>query len=81
MVSKQICGDIVLFETSHKEIKLSVSIEQETVWLAQAQMVELFERDISVISRHINNIFKENELEKSVFVEIFDRSERNVSQS
>lgn len=57
-------NDIVLFETGDKEIKLSVPIEQETVWLTQAQMVELFERDISVISRHINNIFKEDEVEK-----------------
>ena len=57
-------GEIVLFETGDKEIKLSVPIEQETVWLTQAQMVELFERDISVISRHINNIFKEGEIEK-----------------
>ncbi len=57
-------NDIVLFETDDKEIKLSVPIEQETVWLTQAQMVELFERDISVISRHINNIFKEDEVEK-----------------
>lgn len=57
-------GEIVLFETSDKEIKLSVPIDQETVWLTQAQMEELFERDISVISRHINNIFKEDEVDK-----------------
>ena len=41
-------NDIVLLETGDKEIKLSVPIEQETVWLTQTQMVELFERDISV---------------------------------
>lgn len=56
--------EIVLFETSDKEIKLSVHIEQETIWLTMAQMVELFERDISVISRHINNIFNEEEVDK-----------------
>lgn len=39
-------------------------MEEETVWLTQAQMVELFQRDVSVISRHINNIFKEGELDK-----------------
>ena len=55
---------IILFESGDKEIKLAVPVEQETVWLTQAQMVELFERDISVISRHINNIFKENEVDK-----------------
>ena len=57
-------NEIVLFETEDQEIKLSVPIENETVWLNQNQMVQLFERDVSVISRHINNIFKENEVEK-----------------
>jgi LPS O-antigen subunit length determinant protein (WzzB/FepE family) len=42
-----------------------VRIDEDTVWLTQAQMVELFERDQSVISRHINNVFKEKELTKS----------------
>ncbi len=57
-------NEIVLFETSDKKIKLTVPIEQETVWLTQAQMVELFGRDVSVISRHIHHIFKEAELDK-----------------
>ncbi len=56
-------GEIVLFETSNKEIKLSVLIEQETIWLTMAQLVKLFERDISVISRHINSIFNEEEVD------------------
>ena len=56
--------EIVLFETEDKEITLSVPIEEETVWLTQAQMTELFDRDVSVISRHISNIFKENEVDK-----------------
>lgn len=56
--------EIVLFETGDKEIKLSVHIEQETIWLTMAQLEELFERDISVISRHIKNIFNENEVDK-----------------
>ena len=56
--------EIVLFETEDKEITLSVPIEEETVWLTQAQMTELFDRDVSQISRHISNIFKENEVDK-----------------
>lgn len=56
--------EIVLFETSDKEIKLSVLIEQETIWLTMAQLVKLFGRDISVISRHINSIFNEEEVDK-----------------
>ena len=43
---------------------LDVRIENETVWLNQAQMSELFQRDRTVITRHINNIFKEKELEE-----------------
>ena len=57
-------NEIVLFETEDKEIKLNVPIEQETVWLTQAQMTELFSVDRTVITRHVNNVFKENELDK-----------------
>lgn len=56
--------EIVLFESDDKEIKLTVPVERETVWLTQAQMTELFERDISVISRHISSIFKEGEVDR-----------------
>ena len=56
--------EIVLFETEDKRISLNVPVRDETVWLTQSQMVELFQRDVSVISRHIKNIFKEEELEE-----------------
>ncbi len=46
------------------EFELDVSIAKQTVWLTQAQIIDLFERDQSVISRHINNIFIEGELDK-----------------
>lgn len=49
---------------SENSTQLEVRIEDETVWLTQAQMVDLFQRDVSVISRHISNIFREGELEK-----------------
>ena len=52
-------NEIVIFETEDKSIRLEVPVEQETVWLTQAQMIGLFGRDQSVISRHINNAFKE----------------------
>lgn len=52
-------NELVLFETKDNAIKLDVPVENETVWLTQAQMIELFDRDQSVISRHINNAFKE----------------------
>ena len=56
--------DEIIVYQSDTTLQLEVRMEDETVWLTQAQMVELFQRDVSVISRHINNIFKEGELEK-----------------
>jgi len=54
-------NEIVLFEDN--DLKLEVNMKDDTVWLTQAQMVHLFERNIGVISRHIKNIFEEGELE------------------
>jgi len=55
-------SEIVLFETSDKEVTLSVPMDGDTVWLSQAHMTELFNVDRTVITRHVNNIFKEKEL-------------------
>ena len=57
--------DIILFETEDKEIKLSVPVENETVWLNRSQIAELFERDVKTIGKHINNALKE-ELDDAV---------------
>ena len=57
-------NEIVIFETEDKEVKLPVTVEDETVWLNQNQMIELFGRDQSVISRHIRNVFKEHEVDE-----------------
>lgn len=53
---------IQLFQAADGKVELEVSLDQDTVWLSLDQMVELFARDKSVISRHISNIFKEGEL-------------------
>ena len=45
-------------------LRLDVRLENETVWLTQAQLCVLFQRDVSVIGRHIKNIFTEGELAK-----------------
>lgn len=63
-------NEIVLFETEDQEIKLSVPIENETVWLNRSQMSELFDRDIKTIGKHINNALKE-ELDHEVVVAKF----------
>ena len=54
-------NEIILFE--NQDVKLEVNMKDETVWLTQEQMARLFDRNIGVISRHIKNIFTENELD------------------
>ena len=54
-------GEIIIYQPD-KTTQFEVRIEDETVWLTQAQMVDLFGRDRTVITKHISNIFKENEL-------------------
>ncbi len=55
-------NEIILYQPD-ATVKLEVRLENETVWLTQQQMSVLFERDRTVITRHINNIFKEKELD------------------
>lgn len=57
---------IEIFKTTDNQIELIVQFDTDTVWLSQAQMAELFQRDRTVITRHISNIFKEKELDKKV---------------
>jgi prophage maintenance system killer protein len=54
---------IEIYKTENGETEISVTLEHDTVWLNLMQLTELFQRDKSVISRHINNIFKEKELD------------------
>ena len=56
-------NQIVVYQPN-ETIRLDVRLENETMWLTQAQLCELFQRDVSVISRHIKNVFAEGELEK-----------------
>lgn len=59
-------NQIVIYQTEDGQLSVDVKIENETVWLSQAQMAELFQKDRTVIGRHINNIFKEGELDLSL---------------
>jgi hypothetical protein len=60
--------EIVIYQPEEKSSRLEVRIENETVWLTQAQMVELFESTKQNISLHTNNIFKDHELEENSVV-------------
>ncbi|MDD4274224.1 MAG: hypothetical protein PHG14_10920 [Desulfobacter postgatei] len=53
---------VTLYQTADGKISLDVRLETDTVWLTQAQMVELFGRDQSVVSRHIRNALDEGEV-------------------
>ena len=57
-------NEIILYQSEDLPERIEVRIEDETVWLSQEQLSTLFQRDQSVISRHIRNIFKEGELEE-----------------
>ena len=58
-------GGIIIYNTSDGLSKIEVNLSNDTIWLNQNQLSELFDRDRSVITRHINNIFKEKELPKN----------------
>ena len=55
-------GEVVVYQAPDGQVRVDVRLERETVWLTQAQMVELFGRDQSVISRHVRNVFADGEL-------------------
>jgi hypothetical protein len=57
-------SQIILYQTEDGETQIEVTMQDETVWLTQKEMADLFQRDQSVISRHVNNVFKEGELDE-----------------
>lgn len=58
-------GEILIYQTEDGLTKIDVNMQDETVWLSIDQMAELFQRDKSVIGKHVRNIFKEGELDKN----------------
>ncbi len=56
--------EMVIYQSEDGSVKVDVLFENETVWLSQQQMAMLFQKDISVVSRHIKNIFAEGELDE-----------------
>ena len=57
-------SEIIIYQTEDGQTKIETHFENETVWLSQAQISELFQKERSVITKHINNIFEEGELEE-----------------
>ena len=65
-------NEIIIFE--NQNVKLEVNMKDETVWLTQKQMAELFEKDRKTITRHIQNIFKDGELDKNSVCSFFEHT-------
>ena len=66
---------IILFE--NQNIKLEVNMQDETVWLSQSQMAELFEKDRKTITRHIQNIYKDEELDENSVCSYFEHTAKD----
>ena len=64
-------NEIVIYQSQDGTIKVDVLLTEETVWLTQAQMAMLFDKDKRTISEHIVNIFKENELQENMVIRKF----------
>ena len=62
-------GEIILYQPD-ETVRLDVRLEDDTVWLTQAQMAELFQKDQSVIARHLGNVFREGELDENSNMQI-----------
>lgn len=65
-------NEIILFEGS--DVKLQVNMKDETVWLTQKQMAELFEKDRRTITRHIQNIYQDGELDENTVCSFFEHT-------
>ena len=70
MVLMENKSDIIIYQSSDGITKIDVKMDNETVWLNQSQISELFQRDRTVITKHIKNVFEEGELEEKSNVQI-----------
>jgi len=64
-------SEILIYQNSEGNIKIDVRLEEESVWLTQAQLCELFQKSKATISEHIKNVFEEGELDASATVRNF----------
>jgi hypothetical protein len=64
-------SSLLLYQTEDGQTKIEVRLQDETVWLNQSQLCELFDKDKRTISEHIQNIFREGELNEEAVVRKF----------
>ena len=72
-------SNILIYQTEDGQTKIETVLEDETVWLTQAQLCELFQKSKSTISEHIKNIFVEGELVENSVVRNFRTTESSTS--
>ena len=70
-------GEIVIYQTSKKEVELRVRLEKETVWLTQAQIALLFGTQRPAITKHLKNIFRSHELDEKVVSSILEHTTKH----
>jgi len=70
-MSENKTGEIVIYQTDDGQTKIDVRFEDETVWLTQAQLVDLYQSSKANISEHIKHIFEEGELDEEATVRKF----------
>ncbi len=61
-------GEILIYQNQEGNIKIEVQLDEETVWLTQAQLCDLFKKSKGTVSEHIKNIFEEGELNENLVV-------------
>ena len=64
-------SEIILYQTEDGRTRLEVKLENETVWLSQKQLAELFQKDVRTINDHIQNVFAEGELQRGATIRKF----------
>ncbi|MFA6423922.1 MAG: RhuM family protein [Candidatus Magasanikbacteria bacterium] len=73
-------NQIIIYNTKDGKTKIEVKLNDETVWLTQAQMADLFQKSQSTINEHIQNVYDEGELEKELTLRKFGNSENSIAK-
>ena len=85
LMTKELQNEIVIYQSDDGRINLDVKLENETIWLTQKQMAELFGVKTPAINKHLNNIYDEGELDKNSTISILEivqkEGNRNVSRN
>ena len=68
MKEKNKQSEIILYKTEDGRIKVDTVFQDETIWMTQAQMSDLFDVNVPAISKHLNNIFEEGELQREATI-------------